>query len=357
MRHLLAILLTALTLSSLTISNAHAGQIWTDGNGDGLPDLTPFPVAANTVVSFGVWIDAQSFTWTNYLAYVEFTSGCLTYLGATYVITGGSNFPIDDFSHPNGVGFGGSGFNQGGVDHIGNVNVQITTPVACAVMPIIDADNPFYVFSQLGTGSAYQLFTTNSITVYGDAGGPPRGACCFPDRSCIVLDDDQCAAQGGVFMGVATACGEVSCGPPFVGACCLPDGSCQILIESDCAANGGMYAGNDVACADANCPPPTGACCFCPGGFCEELTAEECDAAGGVYVGNGIPCSSFSCSCPPPSSACCFPDGSCVDLFPPDCVGQGGVPSDLYQFCSVVQCVPANSVEPKSWGKIKSLFR
>ncbi|MFN0149832.1 MAG: hypothetical protein ACKVU1_03855 [bacterium] len=399
MRHLLAILLTALTLSSITVTDARAGQIWTDGNGDGLPDTSPLTLPPNTDVTIGLWVDAQSFTWTNYLAYIEWTPGSVQFLSATYVVTGGSNFPIDDFSHPNGVGFGGNGFSQGGVDHIGNVTLRITSPLG-AVTPIIDIYNPFYVFSQLGSGTAYQLFTTNpgtaldppppqtgacclpdfSCAVLSEADcaandgifmgnqtlcsevfcpdDGPSGACCFPDRSCQVLPQTQCDAMSGVFMGLFTSCAEVSCGPPFVGACCLPDGACQIMIESDCVANGGTYAGNDVACADANCPPPTGACCFCPGGFCEDdLTPEDCIAAGGIFVGSGTTCAINGCGCPDLPLACCFPDGSCIELSVIDCLAQGGITDGSSYTCSTVECVPANSVEPKSWGKIKSLFR
>ena len=63
-------------------SSANAGQIWTDGNGDGLPDGAAFPATPSTNVTVGVWIDAQSFTWTNYLAYVEWNNGCFTYSSA-----------------------------------------------------------------------------------------------------------------------------------------------------------------------------------------------------------------------------------------------------------------------------------
>src|SRR5262245_45371289 len=90
------------TVSCLAFfGNVGAAQIWTDGNGDGLPDVGPITVAPSTSVTVGLWIDAESLNWTNYLAYVEWTPGCIQYESATYVITGGNNFPIDDSSHPN----------------------------------------------------------------------------------------------------------------------------------------------------------------------------------------------------------------------------------------------------------------
>ncbi|MFN0151780.1 MAG: hypothetical protein ACKVU1_13865, partial [bacterium] len=54
---------------ALCCSSAFAGQVWTDGNADGLPDGGPISVAPNTNVTVGVWVDAQSFSWTNYLVY------------------------------------------------------------------------------------------------------------------------------------------------------------------------------------------------------------------------------------------------------------------------------------------------
>jgi len=355
MRIASAFLLAALAAPAFAIGSASAGQTWTDGDGDGLPDSNDVIVATNTDVTLGVWMDAQSFAWTNFLAYIEWTPGCLQYLGASYVIAGGSMFPIDDFSHANGVGLGGSGFNEGGVDQVGVVSLRGLVPVACAVTPVIDVYNPFYVCSQLGSGSAYQLFTTNPGTVYGDQPGPQTGACCFPDRSCQALSSSECATQEGVFMGEGTLCQDVSCGPPFVGACCLPNGTCQILIDSDCAAVGGSYAGNDVACADANCPPAQ-ACCFCPEGSCQDLTLEACAAAGGIPQGPGTSCAALPCDCPAPSGACCLPDGSCAVILVEACAQQGGV-AYPDQLCAAIECTPTNSVEPMTWGTIKSLFR
>lgn len=341
MRKLLPLFLVAATLIASS-GVVNAGQIWTDGNGDGLPDGGPFMVSSNTIVTVGVWVDAQSFTWTNYLAYVEWTPGCLTYLGANYVVSGGSNFPIDDFSNPNAVGFGGNGFTQGGVDQIGNIILEVNLPVDCCVTPIIDIDNPFYTFSQLGAGSAYQLFTTNPGTCYGL--DEPDGACCFPTGACLMLFAAECASQGGSYSGDGVTCAQAFCEVLPAGACCFATGACVVLQVSACEVQGGIYAGDGVTCAAANCPSgtPTEACCFadCDGGGCLDLLPADCIAAGGVPQGTDTACNQGICLAGPPCrGACCFPDGSCVDLITPaECADVGGAYAGDFVSCPAANC-------------------
>ena len=300
-----------ITVALLALSgSAYAGQIWTDGNGDGLPDSGPLPATPSTNVTIGVWIDAQSFNWTNYLTYVEWTANCFSYISASYVITGGSNFPIDNFSHPRAIGFGGSGFNEGGVDHIGNYVLHLNLPTSCCVSPIIDIYNPYYVFSQLGAGSSYMLFTSNPGTCYGEA-PQPRGSCCLPDFSCIPnLTEAECAAAGGVQWNQDQDCSQCM-GEPTFEACCFPDGSCVDSPVGTCPP-GSQPQGPGTDCGQVNCPqPPLGACCLPQ--FCVITTEADCAARGGVYRGDGTNCD------------------------PPGC--------------------ESNAVEPRSWGKIKGLFR
>jgi len=343
MRKLLPLFLVAATLIASS-GVANAGQIWTDGNGDGLPDGGPLMVAPNTTVTVGVWIDAQSFTWTNYLAYVDWTPGCLTYQSAAYVISGGNNFPIDDTTIPQALAFGGNGYNESGVDHIGNVFFQINIPVSCCVTPMIDIYNPYGVFSLLGSGAAYQLFTTNPGTCYGVE--QVEGACCFPDGSCLILYAAECAAQGGSYGGDGVTCAQVFCEVLPIGACCFASGACAVLPLPDCEAQGGAYAGDGVSCAAANCPSgtPTEACCFadCDGGGCLDLLPADCIAAGGVPQGTDTACNQGICPPSPPCvGACCFPDGSCVVLTPADCAAAGGAYAG-----DDVPCASANCPQP-----------
>jgi hypothetical protein len=348
-------LTVALTAAAVALcSSAFAGQIWTDGNGDGLPDGGP-PISAppSSNVTVGVWFDAQAFTFTNFLAYIEWQGQCVSYVSATYVISGGSNFPIDNFSHPSAIGFGGSGFNRGGVVQVGNATFHVNVPTACCITPIIDQYNPYYVFSQLGAGSAYMLFTTNPGTCYGEA-PPLTGACCFTDGSCQILTGPECAAQGGIYRGDGVSCADANCEPPATEACCFPDGSCVDANVGQCPA-GSQPQGAGTTCAGVNCPDirPRGACCF-PDFTCQpDQLQGDCEAAGGTWL-FGEPCT--SCPQPPELGACCLEDGTCIDaLTRSQCDANGGLffPNAL---CQDVTC-PGNAVEPKSWGNIKGLYR
>jgi hypothetical protein len=332
-------------------SGANAGQIWTDGNGDGLPDVDPIVAAPSTNVTVGLWMDAQSFTWTNFLAFVEWQANCISYVSATYVISGGSNFPIDNFSHPRGIGFGGLGYVKSGIDQVGNVVLHIDTPTACCVTPIIDPYNPYYVFSQLTNGSAYMLFTTNPGTCYG--GAPPvTGACCFSDGSCQQLEGPICTAQGGIYRGDGVSCADANCEPPATEACCFPDGSCVEANVGNCPA-GSQPQGAGTTCAGVNCPDirPRGACCF-PDFTCQpDQLQGDCEAAGGTWL-FGEPCT--SCPQPPVLGACCV-DGVCIDQqTETQCAANQGTwyPGLL---CTQVECTTAT--ESKSWGNIKGLYK
>lgn len=335
--------------------SANAGQIWTDGDGDGFPDGGPINVAPNTNVTVGLWLDSQGFTWTNYLAYVEWNCNCISYLSASYVVTGGSNFPLDDFSHPCGLGFGGSGFNRSGVSHVGNMSLRVNTPVNCCVTPIIDIYNPFYVFSQLGAGSAYFLFTTNPRTCYG-APPPATEACCFFDGSCQNLIAADCTAQGGTPQGPGTSCGGIFCPPPPAReACCFADGSCVEANVGACPA-GSTPQGSGTNCSPNLCPPPppvTEACCFV-GGACQDLTTGDCAAAGGISQGPGTVCATTVCPLPEPRGACCI-GTQCVIATAAECASAGGLYQGDNTTCQPNPCV--NAVESKSWGNIKGLYR
>ncbi len=78
------------------------------------------------------------------------------------------------------------------------------------------------------------------------------GACCMPDGSCV---DGQfpgdCAAAGGTYQGMGTACSGVSCPQPPDGACCAGDGTCSIANEFTCA---GTFQGGGSVCTPNPCP-------------------------------------------------------------------------------------------------------
>jgi hypothetical protein len=102
---------------SLTIAvmlfcdSASGGQIWTDRDGDGLPDGGLASAAQpSTNATVGVWIDAQSFSWTGFLAVVEWSGDCISYVSASWVITGGGYRRIRSDYAPNTLAFEGAGF-------------------------------------------------------------------------------------------------------------------------------------------------------------------------------------------------------------------------------------------------------
>jgi hypothetical protein len=296
-------------------------SIWTDFDGDGLPDLSgPTFAEPGRLVSVDLWIDGGDFVWTNYLAFVEWNPDCMSLASASYLISGGGNFPIDNFSHPNAVGFGGYCYDQGGLDalkRIGRLSFTIDSPGFCCVTPIIDPNNPYYVFSMLAAGSAYRLFSSGSGTCVTQV----QGACCREDGTCVNASEGECAAIGGVFQGNGVGCDIVDCASK-AGACCMADGSCQMLSPKSCEAAGGVFRGNGVSCEVAACGSVMGACCF-PDGSCAEMNEPSCAGAGGIYRGDGETCA--LANCPMPTGACCLPDGACIVRTAVVCAGAGGV--------------------------------
>jgi hypothetical protein len=353
-------------------------SIWTDFDGDGLPDLSgPVFAEPGRLVSVDLWIDGGDFVWTNYLAFVEWNPACMTLTSASYLISGGGgNFPIDDFSLPYAVGFGGFCYDQGGLDaikKIGRITWSVDAPGFCCVRPMIDPKNPYYVFSTLAAGPSYQLFSSNPGTCVSQE----QGACCLEDGTCSDVSEGECAAIGGVFQGNGVPCAIVDCEaklgacclsndtcqmlsfeacgeaggnfrgygvkcetancPSVIGACCLGDGSCVEVSESECTASGGTYRGDTVPCALAHCAPPTGACCFADGA-CAIRTPLGCASAGGVYYGDGLPCEENTC--PSPLQACCV-GGGCYLEIPANCISIGGTPQGPGSTCDGITCPPA----------------
>jgi len=346
-------LIVAATLA--LAGRAGAGQVWTDGDGDGLPENGPLPTSASTNVTVGVWIDAQSFNWTNFLVYVEHNNDCLTYVSASYVISG-TVFPIDDDSNPNAIGFGASGFSQGGIDQIGNITYHIDVPIGCCVTPIIDIYNPYDTVSLLGNAQAYMLFTSNPRTCYGSEPPPIEDeACCFPNGACQNRPADDCLEAGGVPQEEGTVCGPGICPPPPPppsGACCYPDGTCVVRTPAACI--NGLYQGDGVSCEPSPCEPAE-ACCF-PGGSCGNFTPTRCAIEGGVSQGPGTTCAGVDCP-QPPTGACCYA-GPCDEITESACDARGGVYLGDGTKCGPpFNPCPPLAVESKSWGGIKRLYR
>jgi hypothetical protein len=162
-------LTTTLFLLALALAPAavFAGQIYTDANGDGLADVGPIlGVPASQNVTVDVYIDSQSFTWTNYQAWVARVG--VSYVSHAYVVAPGTNFGIDNFSNPNATGMGGLGFNKHGVVLIGSITFHKDVQGMACVQPILDIADPYGTFSIIATTSDYRLFATASGSCWND---------------------------------------------------------------------------------------------------------------------------------------------------------------------------------------------
>jgi hypothetical protein len=133
--------------------------------------------------------------------------------------------------------------------------------------------------------------------VYKGAGTPcdgacpaAPGACCFGGGGCLTLSEADCVGAGGTWLGANTQCAAGNTCP--TGACCLPNGSCTgPVTATECGAMGGVFKGVGTACGGVTCPQPAGACCL-PNGGCLSLTQSDCAVIpNAVWKGAGTDCS------------------------------------------------------------------
>jgi len=131
----------------------------------------------------------------------------------------------------------------------------------------------------------------------------PGGACCHDDGLCTeVTSGVECIAEGGVYQGDGSICGEPPC--PVFGACCHQDGTCTNELIADCQQTGDSFQGGGILCSNqsVNCPQPPGpgACCYPSGACMEGLSDSGCIASGGLPQGTGTNCNPNIC--PPPEN-------------------------------------------------------
>lgn len=150
--------------------------------------------------------------------------------------------------------------------------------------------------------------------------------CCLPGFLCQNLTPTECLNQGGLSLQPGIFCG-------IIGACCAPDGTCFITDENCCALIGGSHQGA-IDCASINDCDAPGVCCFSNGSCLDINNFDQCFGLGGIYVA-GQNCANFTCPAP---EACCFPDGSCQDLLVAECVLQGSVPQGPGTICATTVC-------------------
>ncbi|MCO6439236.1 MAG: hypothetical protein J5J06_19260 [Phycisphaerae bacterium] len=195
-------------------------------------------------------------------------------------------------------------------------------------------------------GTCLLVNESDCIALGGVFDGPgvlcPRGGCCNAGF-CSDRSQQECDTLGGSYLGNGVDCFD---GPCDEGGCCLTDGTCADTYRADCADRGGQF--NDgMACGSLACPQ-IGACCA-PGG-CQEITEFGCTAIGGTYEGDGTTCLPNPCV----TGACCLNDGSCADTLEADCQAQGGL-FNAGEACGAFTC-PATGACCKDDGSCAVLF-
>jgi len=128
-------------------------------------------------------------------------------------------------------------------------------------------------------------FFSSDIDVNGD--GIPdlcEGECCRPNGACEVRDAGACGDTGGIYIGNGTACAPA-------GACCLPDRTCLLgTTVICCELEGGQYMGDgSTACPVPPCslPPPD------PFATCTDGTDSSFFEFGGAPYSPPIPADFF----------------------------------------------------------------
>jgi hypothetical protein len=166
---------------AMAFAQADSLDTWIDANFDGMPDTSPEALTVGVPDSFAIYVDLTGFpvaNWTNFLYYFSIgplgapdisTNWFADTASVRYEVSGGSIFPLDNFSQPFLLGIGGSGFSQAVVNGPLKLAVVTVTPVrtstvggAC-ITPIVDPYNPYYVFVQWGNGPDFGTFQNGVV--------------------------------------------------------------------------------------------------------------------------------------------------------------------------------------------------
>ena len=171
MRRSLGFSIVVLVLACPIMAVAQNPVVWLDATGDGLPDGSPGVASLGQNVNFDIWFNTDSYTWTGYQAWVS-RGAAFSFVSGTYIISGGTNFTIDNFSNPTATGFSGFGYpGQHGTMRISNLVLRTAlTGLRCAV-PIIDSADPYATFCVLSTALTYRLFANSSGTCWDVSSG------------------------------------------------------------------------------------------------------------------------------------------------------------------------------------------
>lgn len=196
----------------------------------------------------------------------------------------------------------------------------------------------------------------------------PSGACCINNNQCVILTRCECKLTGGFFLGVATTCANVNCGPVQFGSCCVNStGNCVNTDAATCSVLVGLFTPN-IPCTANPCTKASTACCCC--NLCFPTDPTFCQLVGGTaYL--GITCAPLSpcpavqlgsccdfngnCTqttfalCPVPPNLSWTPGGTCLPNNP--CTPVMGACCDAFGFCT--QTTQANCPVPPnaSWNQ------
>lgn len=124
--------------------------------------------------------------------------------------------------------------------------------------------------------------------------------------------------------------------PPGSGGCCPAMGTaCNLRTQNDCLADGGLYLGDDVFCtSEGYCPTRVGACCTPDASACVVETPEGCAVSSGVFADLGTDCGTGGV-CPLRTGKCCVENGAeCLQVLDDACTGP-----DTYFHGTGTQCV------------------
>ena len=143
----------------------------------------------------------------------------------------------------------------------------------------------------------------------------------------------------GVFLAAIAVANPI----PLPGPCCFGSGECHMLGIDECAIEGGMWLGEDLPCDPSPC---WGACCT-EFGSCVFTDYVTCVVPMGRFLGPWTDCAGAPCSI----GACCLSDGTCVMLLPSDCASQGGEFTYEGYPCSLHPC-DAMAVEPSEPARL-----
>ncbi|MFN8548385.1 MAG: hypothetical protein U0527_10620 [Candidatus Eisenbacteria bacterium] len=141
---------------------------------------------------------------------------------------------------------------------------------------------------------SYDPQMPTSFGMYGSRGSN----CCFADDS-VPAKTDQIAAFGELGFNQP---GVLPCpdAPPPLGACCLGC-SCAVVQQTECDAMGGTFMGPNTSCSPNICGAPPAVCCV--NEQCTIVTSCECQALGGEYLSDVPTCDGDPCVAPTPTQS------------------------------------------------------